>query len=135
MCMFLYGGIDDGVHRADYDKLKSENYHFNIGSREAILDDLNSHNYEYTITQGHCDCGTHIGQGNANHPEVKKLVEYINTLQSIHYIKWICVAKKWWDDDIEENQTVHINDIDLPHLLANVKEKCLYEIQMFRKYY
>ena len=107
----------------------------NIGSREAIIEDLNIHNYGYTITQGHCDCGTFIGQGNAEHPEVKELAEYIRNLQDIRDIKWVCIAKKWWDDNIEEKETVHINDIDLPHFLANIKEKCLYKIQMFRKYY
>ena len=105
MCTFLYGGINEDVNR-----------------------------YDYTITPGDCNCDTSVGQGDAEHPEIKELAEYINTLQSIRHIKWVCIAKKWCDDDIEETQTVHISDIDLPYLLANIKENCLYEIRMFHKY-
>ena len=133
MCMFLYGGINEEVNRNDYEKQEKSVYHFKLGSTATIERDLNAHNYAYTITQGHCDCDTLIGQGDANHPEIKALAEYIKSLQDMRNIKWACIAKKWWDEDIEERQTVHINDIDILGFLANIKEKCLYKIQLFRK--
>jgi len=133
--MFLYGGINEDVNINDYEKFKNATYHFKLGSAESIEQDLNAHNYEYTITNGHCDCGTVVGQGDAKQSEIKELAEHIKGLQNIRDVKWVCIAKKWWDDNIEEKQTIHIDDIDLPYFLANVKEKCLYKIQMFRKYY
>ena len=130
MCMFLYGGINEDVNISDYVKEKQSAYHFKSGSVETIKRDLKARNYEYTITHDYCDCGTFIGQANADHKEVKELAEYIESLRDMRGIKWVCIAKKWWDDDIEENQTVHIDDVDLQHFLAHIKEKCLYKIRM-----
>lgn len=135
MCMFLYGGINEDIDIKDYEKIDRRLYDFKIGSRSGIKQNLNAHEYDYVITHSQCDCGTAIGLGNAKKQEVKELAEHIKGLQNVRGIKWLYISKKWWDDEIEDYQTVHINDIHLPYFLANLKEKCLYEIQMFPKYY
>jgi len=135
MCMFLYGGINKNADIKDYKKFENGRYYFKSDTINNIKKDLNAHEYNFRISNDHCDCGTFVGKKDENHPDVKELVLHIKEMQNIPDIEWICISKKWWNDDIENEKTYHINDIDLTHLLANLKEKCLYKIQMFRKYY
>jgi hypothetical protein len=134
MCYFLYGGVNVGVNNIDFEKLNCKNFSFLIGRREDIIKDINDNGVHYRITNKYCDCDTAVGKHVSDSEEIKELVEYIKRLKNIRKIKWVCISKKWWDERVEDLYTVHIDDIDLPTFLAEIKDGCLYKIQLFPRY-
>ena len=88
-----------------------------------------------------CDCGSPIGKGkeNLNSEElkyIKEMADYIYKFCDIRGIQYILISKSEACDEIEkEEETVHIQDIDLISYLANIEENRIYKIQLFKRYY
>ena len=63
MCYFLYGAINDGINKDDYEKtVKDTEYHFSFGNVHSVNECVASCDSSYRITLHHCDCDTAIGQ-------------------------------------------------------------------------
>ena len=63
MCYFLYGAINDGIDKDDYEKItKDAEYHFNSGDVNSVNKCVAICDDSYRITLNHCDCDTAIGQ-------------------------------------------------------------------------
>jgi len=135
MCYFLYGGINEDANLGDLEKLKGL-YHFQPATATAFEIGVNNNNSQFYLNSDvYCDCGTPIGLHHPNKKGIKEYADGIKALRDVRSIKYIYIAKSWRENKIKSRQTVHIDDIDLPYFLAEVENDCLYEIQMFCKYY
>lgn len=136
MCYFLYGAINGGVNADDYEKtIKNTEYHFNFGNIKSVNNCVASCGDSYRITFNYCDCDTAIGQKHTNKKELAELKELLLNLQNVRGIKYVLISKNWWEETNNRQETVHIQDIDLLYFLANMEDNCLYEIELYKKYY
>lgn len=136
MCYYLYGAVNEGVRPEDFEKvMKHSGLYFSVGGKDEVNRSVRLCSDDYRITREYCDCGTPIGDG---HPNKKGLSKYVNTLKALrnaHGIKWVLISKNWVGEENEREETVHIDDVDLPYFLANMEENCLYRVDLYRKYY
>ena len=136
MCYFLYGAINGGLNSEDYNKaFKDCEYHFNVGNINQVNACVENCDDSYRITFNHCDCDTAIGGKHTNKQELEQLKELLLSLKSVRGIKYVLLSKNWWEETNEKQETVHIDDIDILHFLANVEDNCLYKIELYPKYY
>ena len=141
MCYFLYGGINEGININDFKKIQNDRFDFHITTKDEFEKAVFKDNHEYHITHSMCDCNTPIGKGekNLNSEElkyIKELADYIYKFCDIRGVRYILISKSEACDEIEkEEETVHIQDIDLISYLANIEENRIYKIQLFIRYY
>ena len=136
MCYFIYGSINDGINANDYEKAFSHcKYKFNIGSKNDVNKCVQDCGSEYRITQSHCDCESPIGRNKADDNELKELSALLHSLSDIRGVKHIYLSRNWCDEINEKEETVHIDNIDVPSFLANVEDNCLYKIELYKKYF
>lgn len=136
MCYYLYGSVNDGINMSDYDKaIKNSKYRLNIGNKNDVNICVKNCGYEYRITSDMCDCDNPIGKGKVDKKALKDFVDVLLKLKDVRGIKYIFLSKNWVEETNEKVETVHINDIDVLPFLANIKENCLYKIELYKKYY
>ena len=136
MCYFLYGAINDGINKDDYEKItKDAEYHFNSGDVNSVNKCVAICGDSYRITLNHCDCDTAIGQKHTNKKELEELRDLLLNLQNVRGIKYVLISKNWWEETNNKQETVHIQDIDILHFLANMEDNCLYKLELYKKYY
>lgn len=141
MCYFLYGGINEGINIKDFKKIQNDSFDFHVTTKDEFKKAVFKENHEYRITYNMCDCGSPIGKGkeNLNSEElkyIKEMADYIYKFCDIRGIQYILISKSEACDEIEkEEETVHIQDIDLISYLANIEENRIYKIQLFKRYY
>lgn len=120
----------------DYDKaVKNSKYRFNIGNNDDVNTCVKKCGIKYRITSDFCDCDNPIGTKKVGKKELKDFEEVLLNLKDVRGIKHIYLSKNWAEEINEEEKTVHINDIDVLPFLANIKENCLYRIDLYKKYY
>ena len=141
MCYFLYGGINEGINIKDFKKIQNDCFDFHVTTKDEFEEAIYQDNHEYYMTHSMCDCGSPIGKGkeNLNSEElkyIKELADYIYKFCDIRGVRYILISKSEACDEIEkEEETVHIQDIDLISYLANIEENRIYKIQLFKRYY
>ncbi len=136
MCYFLYGAINDGINSADYEKVaKNYDYHFNIGDVQSVDACVENISAEYRITVNHCDCDTALGQRNINEKQLETFKELFVNLQTVRGVKYVLLSKNWANETNTRHETIHINDMDILHFLANIEDNCLYKIELYKKNY
>ena len=135
MCYYLYGAVNKEVNSYDFGKV-SENsrYSFSTGSINDVLDSVNKNNL-YRLNNGCCDCGTALGSGHTKRSELLELKKFLLNCKYVRDIKYILLLKHWWSDDIEKQETVHIDDIDVLSYLAKIEDNCVYKIELYPRYY
>ena len=136
MCYFLYGAINQGANDSDLlSATKNFSFRFNIGDiRDVNLCVKNCTN-DFRITTNHCDCKTAIGSNNPDEMEIKELSSLLFKCKDVRGIKYALISKNWWQKRNKRQETVHIDDIDVPTFLAGIQDNCLYKIELYKKYY
>ena len=136
MCYFLYGAINAGVNSYEYSKLmKNSEYHFNTGNENDVNDSVRNCDGNYRITVGYCDCDTALGEKDTERKELNNFEDILLNLKYVRGIKHILLSKNWVFDTNSKQKTVHIDDIDILHFLANIENNCLYKIELYPRYY
>ncbi len=136
MCYFLYGAVNIGANADDCKKAMNDGeYRFNIGDLASVNACVENCEEYYRITVGHCDCDSPIGKKDASAKELKKLKQLLLHLKDVRNIKYVLISKNWWKERNDKQETVHIEDIDVAHFLANMEDNCLYKIELYKKYY
>ena len=136
MCYFLYGAVNSGVNVNDYQKVAgAAGYCFNVGDVQDVNACVENCGDHYRINGNHCDCYTALGAGHTNKKELHELKDLLLRLKDVRGIKYVLISKNWWEETNEKQETVHINDIDILHFLANIENNCLYKIELYPKYY
>lgn len=78
--------------------------------------------------------GFPLGCGNAKEPKLLALVEAIQSLRSVRGVKCVWFCMTWAGDQNDSEETIHIDDVDLPTFLASAKTNCLYRIDLYRRH-
>lgn len=137
MCYFLYGTIDGDVNTNLFNNLNNKKYfRFKLGTYTDLITSIKMETDIYRLTTGMCDCDTHIGSNRTSSKEINEYSEFIQSLNELKNIKNLYICKKWYNEEIEENIELHIDDIeDLNAFFANMKPNILYKIGVYKKYY
>ncbi len=136
MCYFLYGAVNEGCNAEDYNKAtKGAKYRFHFGDVNAVNDGVKNCDERYRITFTPCDCDTAIGKKHTNKKQLKELQALLLDLRKVRDIRYLLISKNWWEEQNDRQETVHIDDIDILHFLANIEDNCLYKIELYKKYY
>ena len=136
MCYFLYGAINNGINISDYEEaVKDYEYDFKIGKPQDVNDCVEKCGGDYRITRGHCDCNTPLGDEDPDHIGIAEFHEMLLKLQQVRGIKHILLSKNWWEESNLTEKTTHINAVDMPAFLANMKDRCLYKIELYPWHY
>lgn len=135
MCYFLYGAVNEGINKNDYEKYACHwSFRFAPGTRHQVKACIDSGGQEFRLTDRHCDCDTAIGSGRAEERELLELVAMIGELRKMRGVKRLYLCKNWMGKRTREEKSVHVEDISLRTLLAELKESCLYSIELFERY-
>ncbi|MBE6665876.1 MAG: hypothetical protein E7603_06640 [Ruminococcaceae bacterium] len=135
MCYFLYGAVNKGVNRKDYDEVfRGTSYHFNIGTKHDVKMSVLENTDDFRITDGCCDCSTAIGQHEPNHEEIRELCDLLDEMRLIRDIKCVYISKNWVGRINKREERYHIDDIDIAEFLSDIKENCLYCIDLYERY-
>lgn len=135
MCYMLYGAVNDGINTSDYRKAVGNlPYDFQIGNEEDINRCIAGETYRYRITDNDCDCKTPVGNHDTDNEKLWAFAELIGRLRDVRGIKYVMLSKNWTGEENEKSVTVHIQDTDIVKMLADAEEKCLYRIELYKKY-
>ena len=132
MCYFLYGAVNKGVNQEDYDEISKEySYHFQIGTKHDVKMSMLENADDFRITDGSCDCDTALGRHQSNHEDITELCHLLNDMRLIRDINCVYISKNWVGRTNKREECYHIDDIDLAEFLADIKENCLYRIDLY----
>ncbi|MBQ7799536.1 MAG: hypothetical protein IJ370_03495 [Oscillospiraceae bacterium] len=136
MCYYLYGATDTRVNVEDHERyFKNSKYKFNIGTKDDVNKCVSESKNDYRITDEYCDCETALGDGKTSKKELKEYKELLLGLRNLRDIQCVYLSKNWDGEVNEDEKTVHIDEIDVVDFLANIKDNCLYKIELCKKYY
>ena len=136
MCYFLHGAVNKGINEKDYREVSEGNYyHFNIGTKHDVKTSVLEAPGDFRITSGCCDCDTALGAHDKNHEEITELCALLEDMRLIRDIKCVYLSKNWAGKTNKSEECLHIDDIDLAEFLAEMKENCLYRIDLYNRYY
>ena len=135
MCYILYGAVNKEINESDCKKImKNSEYSFKLGTKHDLKEDINNLNYNYRVTLWQCDCDFPVGNHNADEKELKDLEKLLLDLKTARGVKCVYLARVWAGNKCKKEETVHIDDLDIPAFLANVEQECLYRIDLFERY-
>ena len=136
MCYFLYGAINDEINKDDFNKAASNSkFYFSTGTKEEVNECIKACNGKFRITRKMCDCDTAIGSHKTGKFELKEFVQFLTALRSVRNIKHIYLSKNWFKETNTKEVKVHIDDIDMIDYFANIENNCLYQLQLYKRYY
>jgi hypothetical protein len=136
MCYYLYGAVNNEINVDDFNAVtKNAEFHFKCGNIKDVNASVENCSSDYRITVNYCDCHTAIGQKHTNKKQLKDLEELLLGLRKVRGIKYILISKNWCEETNQKQETVHIDNVDILHFLANMEDNCLYKIELYKKYY
>ena len=136
MCYFLHGAVNKGINEKDYLEVSEGNYyHFNIGSKHDVKTSVLEAPGDFRITNGCCDCDTALGAHDKNHEEITEFCALLEDMRLIRDIKCVYISKNWAGKINKSEECMHIDDVDLAEFFAEMKENCLYRIDLYNRYY
>ena len=135
MCYFAYSAVNPEADPADLERLTGKYaYHFRPGTRHDIKMAVAEESGAYSLTDWYCDCDFPLCEGNARAPELLELAEQLEALRRVRGIKCVYLCKTWAGDRNKNEETVHIEDVDLPEFLADMKTETLYRIDLYPRF-
>ena len=97
-------------------------YHFRIGKEKDVNACVEACKEEYRIAHQPCDCESSIGEKDPQKADLKELEELFVQLKTVRGIKYVWLSKNWWKNTNLKQEAVHVDDINVPHFLANAEE-------------
>lgn len=135
MCYFAYSAVNPKVNSGDLERLtRDSGYFFRPGTRHDIKMAVAEESGDFRLTDWCCDCDFPLGEGNAQAPELLELAAQLQKLRSVRGIKFVYLCKTWTGDRNKKEETVHIDDLNLPAFLAGMKTETLYRIDLYPRY-
>lgn len=135
MCFMLYGAVNRDVSPLDYAKLRADTlFTIRPGTKEALGLSIERDEADFRLTTRPCDCDFPLGAGNPEAEDLKELARLLRSLRSARNAKCVWLCKTWAGTRNKSEETVHIDDVDLPRFLADAKTDCLYRIDLYQHY-
>ena len=134
MCYMLYGAVNKDVSTIDYTKLSTgSQFSIRPGTKQELGLSIERDEADFRLTTRPCDCDSPFGAGNADAEDLKELARLLRSLRSARNAKCVWLCKTWAGTRNKSEETVHIDDVDLPRFLAAAKTDCLYRIDLYRR--
>ena len=142
MCYYLYGALLGDVPKEEYDAVSSRHEcRLARGTRHDVKNAVKASSEcvvkvaadpteKYRITDYCCDCGSAIGGGDPNAPELQDLRSLIEELSLLPGAKQINLCITWTGKQNKREVQVDLGELDLGDFLANVKGNTLYTINL-----
>lgn len=135
MCYFLYGALLGDVPKEEHDTVSSRHEcRLARGTRHDVKNAVKAAaecvQDDYRITDNVCDCGSSIGGGDPNAPELQDIRSLIEELALLPGAKQINLCITWTGKQNKREVQVDLGELDLGDFLANVKENTLYTINL-----
>ena len=135
MCYMLYGAINREVSPLDYARLSAGSpYTIRPGTKQALARCIAREDGSFRVTTHPCDCDFPLGAANPDAEPLTQLAQLILALRGARNAKCVYLCKTWTGTENESEQTVHVDDIDLPSFLADAKTDCLYRIDLYKRH-
>lgn len=135
MCYFAYSAVNKEINTADCEKLfRGSGYHFRPGTKHDIKMAVAEESENFRLTDWYCDCDFPLCKGDAEAPELKELANCLKLLRKARGTKCVYLCKTWSGDRNKGEETVHIDDLNLPEFLAGMRTEILYRIDLYPRY-
>lgn len=135
MCYIAYSAVNPEVHPGDLAKLnKKGDYFFQPGTKHDIKMAVVEENEDFRLTDWCCDCDFPLCEGDSGAPELRKLAAELEKLRAVRGIRCVYLCKTWTGDRNKKEETVHIDDLDLPAFLAGMRTGTLYRIDLYPQF-
>lgn len=135
MCYMLYGSVNKDVSPIDYARLSAcSRFSIRPGTKQELGLSIERDEADFRLTTQPCDCDSPFGAGNADSEELIELSRQIHALREARNVKCVWLCKTWAGTRNKSEETVHIDDVDLPRFLAAAKPDCLYRIDLYQRY-
>ena len=135
MCYMLYGAVNREVSPLDYARVRAESrFTIRPGTKQALELCIQRDDGSFRVTASPCDCDFPLGTGTPEAEPLAELAGLIRALRTVRNAKCVYLCKTWTGTRNKSEETVHIDDIDLPKFLADAKTDCLYRIDLYRRY-
>ena len=89
---------------------------------------------DFRLTTRPCDCDFPLGAGKPEAEDLKELARLLRSLRSARNAKCVWLCKTWAGTRNKSEETLHIDDVDLPRFLAAAEADCLYRIDLYQRY-
>ena len=131
----LYGAVNQEISPADCQK-RSAFPRFSIrpGTKQALGLSIERDEADFRLTTRPCDCDFPLGAGDPEAEDLKELARLLRSLRNARNAKCVWLCKTWAGTRNKSEETVHIDDVDLPRFLADAKTDCLYRIDLYHRY-
>ena len=135
MCYYLYGALFGDIPKEEYDHISSRHEcKIARGTRHDVKNAVKAAaervQDDYRITDNVCDCGSPIGGGDPNAPELQDIRSLIEELALLPGAKQINLCITWTGKQNKREVQVDLSELDLGDFLANVKGNTLYSINL-----
>ena len=134
MCWMLYGAVNREANPLDLARIGKSDFYFRPGTLHDVTMSVQRADGSGRLRESTCDCGFPLGCGDAKEPELLALAEAIQSLRSVRGVKCVWFCMTWAGDQNDSEETIHIDDVDLPTFLAAAKTNCLYRIDLYRRH-
>ena len=134
MCYMLYGAVNRDLSPLDYAKLRADApFTIRPGTKESLGLSIERDEVDFRLTTRPCDYDSPFGTGKADAEELVALSRQIQALRSARTVKCVWLCKTWAGTRNKSEETLHIDDVDLPRFLAAAKADCLYRIDLYQR--
>ncbi len=135
MCYFLYGSLYGDIDEAEYESVQRRyGCRIPLGTRHdvktAVRDAGETVRDDFRVTDGVCDCDSPVGGHDPAHPMILELSSLIGELSALPGAKQIYICKTWTGKQNKKEIALKLNETDLPALLADLRENCLYSLSV-----
>ena len=135
MCYVAYSAVNPEINTADYEKLfLHSEYHFRPGTKHDIKMAVAEESGDFRLTDWCCDCDFGLCEGDSRAPELRELAAQLEKLRKARGIKCVYLCKIWSGKRNKKEETVHIDDLDLPAFFAGMKTEILYRIDLYPQF-
>lgn len=135
MCYMLYCAVNKEMSPMDCAKLPVESrFTIRPGTKQELGLSIERDEADFRLTTRPCDCDFPLGAGNPEAEDLKELARLLRSLRSARNAKCVWLCKTWAGTRNKSEETVHIDDVDLPSFLAAAKTDCLYRIDLYQRY-
>lgn len=135
MCYMLYGAVNKEISPMDCAKLPVESrFTIRPGTKQELGLSIERDEADYRLTTRPSDCDSPFWTGKADADELIELSRQIHALRSARNAKCVWLCKTWAGTRNKSEETLYIDDVDLPTFLAAAKTDCLYRIDLYQRY-
>ena len=125
MCYMLYCAVNKEISPMDCAKLPVESrFTIRPGTKQELGLSIERDEADFRLTTRPCDCDFPLGAGNPEAEDLKELSKLLHALRNARNAKSVWLCKTWAGTRNKSEETVHIDDVDLPRFLAAAKTDC-----------